>query len=145
MKTRHIGVLMALLLVPAIASAQGFKSLDAALGSLNRGFERGDASAIVAGMVPGDQVMLQFPGLVEQSGFFGRDQAAYLLEELFRKANPSGFEQVSAKKNSAEGQYNITGKWTIRPAGETETRELYITLRGRDDKWSLATIRTAGR
>lgn len=146
MKTlRRMGLLMVLLLIPAAASAQGFRDLDSALGSLNRGFERGDANAVVAGIVAGDQVMLQFPGLTQQSGFFGRDQAAYLLEELFQRANPSGFEQISAKKNSAEGQYNITARWTINLSGQQEQRELYITLRSRDDRWSIATIRTAGR
>ena len=142
---RRTGMLLVLLLMPAVAGAQGFKDLDSALGSLSRGFERGDANAVVAGMVAGDQVMLQFPGLTQQSGFFGRDQAAYLLEELFQGAKPSGFEQISAKKNSAEGQYNITARWTINPSGQPEQRELYITLRGRDDRWSIATIRTAGR
>lgn len=144
-KLRRMAVVLGLLLIPAVASAQGFRDLDAALGSLNRGFERGDANAIVAGIVAGDQVMLQFPGLVQQSGFFGRDQAAYLLEELFQKTNPSNFEQLSARKNSAEGQYNITARWTITVGAQTEQRELYITLRSRDDRWSIATIRTAGR
>lgn len=142
---RRMALTLALLLVPAVASAQGFRDLDSALGALSRGFERGDADTIVAGIVAGDQVMLQFPGLVEQSGFFGRDQAAYLLQELFEKTSPSDFQQKSARKNSAEGQYDITATWTISPNGGGEQRDLYITLRSRDDKWSIATIRTAGR
>ena len=142
---RRMGLTLALLLVPAVASAQGFRDLDSALGALSRGFERGDANAIVGGIVAGDQVMLQFPDLVQQSGFFGRDQAAYLLQELFDRTSPSGFEQRSARKNSAEGQYDITARWTISPNGRTEVRDLYITLRSRGDSWSIATIRTAGR
>lgn len=142
---RKTALALVLLAVPAVASAQGFRDLDSALGALSRGFERGDANAIVAGVVPGDQVMLQFPGLVQQSGFFGRDQAAYLLQELFDKAKPSDFQSKSARKNSAEGQYDITATWTISPNGSAEQRDLYITLRSRDDHWSIATIRTAGR
>lgn len=138
-------VLMMVLALPSIAAAQGFKDLDAALAAVSRGFERGETQAIVGGLGDGDQVMLQFPGLVSQSGFFGRDQAAYLLDELFRKAQPRGFEQVSARKVSAEGQYHITANWTIARGGETERRELYITLRNKNDRWSIASVRSAGK
>lgn len=133
-----------LLFVPLVASAQ-FKNLDVALSNLARGFGSGDPQAIVAGMAPGDQVMLQFPGLIEQSGFFGRDQAAYLLDGLFSKVHPTAFEQQNAKKVSAEAQYHITGTWTIQNGGKAETRELYITLRNKDDLWSVVSIRSAGK
>lgn len=133
-----------LLFVPLVASAQ-FKNLDVALSNLTRGFGSGDPQAIVAGMAPGDQVMLQFPGLIEQSGFFGRDQAAYLLDGLFSKVHPTAFEQQNAKKVSAEAQYHITGTWTIQNGGKAETRELYITLRNKDDLWSVVSIRSAGK
>lgn len=132
-------------LSPLALYAQGFKDLDAALSAVSRGFERGETQAIVSGVADGDQVMLQFPGLVEQSGFFGRDQAAYLLDELFRKAKPVGFQQVSARRVSAEGQYHLTANWTISRGGKEETRELYVTLRkSKDDRWSVASVR-AGR
>lgn len=142
---RLLVLLAVLFAVPVVATAQGFKDLDAALASVARGFERGEAQAIVSGMAEGDQVMLQFPGLVEKSGFFGRDQAAYLLEELFRKAQPRGFEQVSARKVSSEGQYHITARWVISRGGNNEERELYITLRNRNDRWSIAAVRSAGK
>src|SRR5713226_6376670 len=106
-----------LLLVPLSASSQ-FKDLDAAVTNLKRGFSSGDPQAIVAGMATGDQVMLQFPGLVDQSGFFGRDQASYLLDGLFSKVKPTGFEEQNARKKSAEAQYDITGTWTIQNAGK---------------------------
>ena len=134
-----------LLLVPLAASAQ-FKNLDVAVSNLKRGFSSGDPQAIVAGMATGDQVMLQFPGLVEQSGFFGRDQASYLLDGLFSKVKPTAFEELNAKKKSAEAQYHITGTWTIQNAGKPETRELYITLGQKSDgQWSVVSIRSAGK
>lgn len=140
---RLLAVLAVTVAFPAMLAAQGFKDLDAALASVARGFERGETQAIVSGMAEGDQVMLQFPGLVDKSGFFGRDQAAYLLDELFRKAQPRGFEQVSARKVSSEGQYHITARWTLgRDGGE---RELYVTLRNRNDRWSIASVRSAGK
>jgi hypothetical protein len=139
-----IKVAFLLAFVPLVASAQ-FRNLDVALGNLTRGFGAGDPQAIVAGMATGDQVMLQFPGLMEQSGFFGRDQAAYLLDGLFSKVHPTAFEQQNAKKVSAEAQYHITGTWTIKNAGKAETRELYITLRNKDDQWSVVSIRSAGK
>ena len=133
-----------LLFVPLLASAQ-FKDLDTAMSNLNRGFGSGDVQAIVAGIGDGEQVMLQFPGLVDQSGFFGKDQAAYLLDGLFNKAKPSDFEPTSSKKVSAEGQYHITARWTINNAGKAEARDLYITLRMKNDRWSVASVRSASR
>jgi hypothetical protein len=139
-----IGIVLAF--VPLIASAQ-YKDLDTSLSNLTRGFGSGDPQAIVSGIADGDQVMLQFPGLIDQSGsnFYGRDQAAYLLDGLFGRVHPTGFEQQSARKVSAEGQYHITGIWTIQPAGKSENRELYITLHNKNDRWSIVSVRSAGK
>jgi len=126
--------------IPVVASAQ-YKDLDTALSNLKRGFGGGDTQTIVSGIADGDQVQLQFPGLIDQSGFFGRDQAAYILEGLFAKAKPSGFEQQNTRKVSAEKQYYITGAWNV--AGGP--RELYITLKNSGDKWSIVSVRSAGK
>ena len=133
-----------LLFVPLAASAQ-FKDLDTAMSNLTRGFGSGDAQAIVAGIGEGDKVQLQFPGLVDQSGFYGRDQVAYILDGLFNKVKPAGFEQTNTRKVSAEGQYHITGLWTVQSGGKTEARDLYITLRSKNDRWSVVSIRSASK
>jgi Domain of unknown function (DUF4783) len=127
---------------PVVASAQ-YRDLDTALSNLVRGFGDGDTQAIIAGMSDGDgdKVQLQFPGLVEQQGFFGRDQATYILEQLFAKAKPTGFVQQHVEKVSTEAQYQITGQWTI--AGGART--LYITLRNKNDKWSIVSLKSAGK
>jgi hypothetical protein len=130
--------------VPIVASAQ-FKDLDSAMSNLSRGFGNGDTQAVIAGIGSGDQVMLQFPGLIDQNGFFGRDQAAYLLDGLFSKVKPSGFEQQNARKVSSEGQYHVTATWSINNDGKTEPRELYITLRNKGTSWSIVSIRSAGK
>ena len=137
-------IAVVLAFVPLVASAQ-FSDLDAALQNLTRGFGSGDPQAIVAGIASGDKVMLEFPGLIEQNGFFGRDQAAYLLDGLFNKVKPTAFEEQKAVKSSAEQQYHITGTWTIQNGGKAETRELYVTLRQKGDSWSLVSIRSAGK
>jgi hypothetical protein len=125
--------------VPLVASAQ-FRDLDAAMSNLERGFGGGDVDAIVTGISASDQVQLQFPGLVEKDGFFGRDQAAYLLDGLFNKVKPSGFERVSARGVRAEGQYHITARWTINSG----PRDLYITLKQKDNRWTVVSVRSAG-
>ena len=139
-------VTFVLLFVPLVASAQ-FKDLDAAMSNLTRGFGSGDVQAIVAGIGEGEQVMLQFPGLVEQTGggFYGRDQAAYLLDGLFNKAEPAGFEQQNARGVSAEKQYHITARWTVKVGDKTEARDLYITLRNKNDRWSIASVRSGSK
>jgi hypothetical protein len=133
-----------LMFVPLVASAQ-FRDLDGAISNLERGFGAGDVQAIVSGISDGDQVMLQFPGLVDQDGFFGRDQAAYLLDGLFNKVRPNGFERISARKVSAEGQYHITARWTIKAGGQADTRDLYITLKQKGERWSVVSVRSAGK
>src|SRR5688572_21838538 len=128
-----------LLFVPVVASAQ-FRDLDTAMSNLERGFGSGDVDAIVSGISRGEQVMLQFPGLSDQSGFFGRDQAAYLLDGLFNKVKPSGFESIEVKGARSSGQYHITAKWNI----EGGQRDLYITLKQTDGRWSVVSVRSAG-
>jgi hypothetical protein len=127
------------LLFPVASSAQ-YRDLDVAMSNLERGFGSGDPQALVAGMGSGDKVQLQFPGLIDQSGFFGRDQAAYLLDSLFNKVRPTAFKRVSAKRMAAEGQYQIIAKWTINSG---TTVNLYITLKQKDTKWSLVSARSA--
>ena len=136
---RRVAAAFVLLFVPVVASAQ-FRDLDAAMSNLERGFGSGDVDAIVSGISSAEKVMLQFPGLSDQSGFFGRDQAAYLLDGLFNKVKPSGFERVSARGVRAEGQYHITAKWNIADG----PRDLYITLKQTDGKWSVVSVRSAG-
>lgn len=137
-------VAFVLLFVPLIASAQ-FKDLDAALSNLERGFGSGDVQAIVGGIADGEKVMLQFPGLVEQSGFFGRDQAALLLDGLFDRAKPAEFEPANSRKVSSEDQYIITGRWTVAVDGKSEQRVLYVTLRKSGDRYAIASIKSAGK
>lgn len=137
-------IALALAFVPLIASAQ-FKDLDTAVSNLERGFGSGDPQAIVAGVADGDRVMLDFPGLIPKSDFFGRDQAAYVLDSLFNKVHPKAFERQSSKGNSAEKQYSITATWTIENAGRTENRDLYVTLQKKNDRWAIASIRSASR
>src|SRR6266571_847446 len=94
-------VAVALAFAPVMAFAQ-YKDPDVALSNLARGFGNGDTQAIVSGIADGSKVMLQFPGLVESGDFYGRDQAAYLLDALFNKVKPSGFQQTNVRKSSSE-------------------------------------------
>lgn len=128
--------------VPVTVSAQ-YRDLDTALSDLVRGFGDGDTQAITAGMAEGEgyKVQLQFPGLITQSGFYGRDQATYILEQLFAKVKPTGFVQQHVEKVSSESQYQIVGQWTV--AGGART--LYITLRNKADKWSIVSLKSAGK
>lgn len=128
-----------LLFVPIVASAQ-FRDLDSAMSSLERGFGSGDVDAIVSGIGAGDQVMLQFPGLSDQEGFFGRDQAAYLLDGLFNKVKPNGFAAVKVGGARSEGQYHITARWSTAQGD----RDLYITLQQKGSRWSVASVKSGG-
>jgi len=134
-----------LMFVPLVAQAQ-FKDLDVAMSNLTRGFGSGDAQAVIAGIGESDQVRLQFPGLIEQNGnYYGRDQAAYLLDGLFNRVKPSGFDLKRATKKSAEGQYEIAATWTVQVAGKPQARDLYITLRNNKDKWSVASVQSGSK
>ena len=128
-----------MLFIPLVAQAQ-FRDLDAAMSNLERGFGGGDVDAIVAGISADSQVQLQFPGLIDKDGFFGRDQAAYLLDGLFNKVKPTGFERVSVRGQRAEGQHHIKARWSTG-AGD---RDLYITLKESNSRWIVVSIRSAG-
>jgi len=126
--------------VPLVAQAQ-FRDLDAAMTKLERGFGGGNVDAIVDGISSDGQVQLQFPGLADKDGFFGRDQAAYLLDGLFNKVKPTGFERLSAKGARSEGQYHIKARWSTG-SGD---RDLYITLQQqKDGRYAIVSIRSAG-
>ncbi len=127
------------------AFAQGYRDLDTASNSIARGFSARDAQRIAAGLGEGDQVMLRFPGLIEQSGFFGRDQATLLLENLFGKVETVSFENVSTKTVRAQNQYHITAKWTVRSGGRTEERDVYVTLAQKGEVWTIVSIQSSGR
>lgn len=135
----RIAFVTTLIVLPMIAQAQ-FRDLDAAMANLERGFGSGDVDAIVSGISADAQVQLEFPGLADKDGFFGRDQAAYLLDGLFNKVKPSGFERVSAKGARSEGQYHIKARWTIA-GGE---RDLFVTLQQKDGRWAVVSVRSAG-
>jgi hypothetical protein len=139
-------VAIAFAFVPLVASAQ-YKDLDTAVSSLERGFGSGDAQAVVAGVADGDRVMLQFPGLIEERSdpYYGRDQATYALDSLFNKVHPSGFDRLGSRGNSAEKQYSITASWTIDVGGRAENRDLYVTLQKKNDRWVIASIRSASK
>ncbi|HYI10083.1 MAG TPA: hypothetical protein VEK57_13570 [Thermoanaerobaculia bacterium] len=138
--TRIAFVMLVMMFVPLVAQAQ-FRNLDAAMSNLERGFGGGDVDAIVSGIGSDAQVQLQFPGLADKDGFFGRDQAAYLLDGLFNKVKPSGFERVSARGARSEGQYHIKARWSTA-AGE---RDLYITLKEqKDGRYEVVSVRSAG-
>lgn len=125
------------------AFADGFRSLDLAAASVTRGFERGESHPLVGGV--GDQVMLEFPGLLADSGFFGRDQASYMLDELFSKTEALGFEVTGMRKVSAQSQYHIEADWTVKVDGQEQTRGIFVTLQSRDDRWFVASIKSSGK
>ncbi|HVR42319.1 MAG TPA: hypothetical protein VMS56_02640 [Thermoanaerobaculia bacterium] len=140
---RTLLLLVLALAVPPGLAAQGYGDLDQAISNLSRGFGNGEVRAIVAGLGETDKVRLQFPGLIENSGIFGRDQASYLLEKLFSTTSPAGFEQTRARKVSAEGQYRIEADWTITRGGRTVVVPLYIVLQSKDDRWVLLSVQSA--
>lgn len=141
---RAAAVIFALFLAPVVAFAGGYGDLDNAMTAIGSALEKGDSGPLVAGIGDGDKIELQFPGLAERSGFFGPDQAALVLDDVFRKASPSGFEQNSARKVSAEKQYHIKGSWKISPGGASEEREVYVILQEKSGRWSIISIRSAG-
>jgi hypothetical protein len=131
--------------LPLAAMAQGYADLDQAAANLSRGFGSGEARAIVAGLGESDKVQLQFPGLIDETGFFGRDQASYMLEKLFTAVNPSGYATTRARKVSAENQYRIEADWTINRSGKAEVVTLHVTLQSNGNRWVLLSARSASK
>jgi hypothetical protein len=131
--------------LPLAGLAQGFGDLDQAAANLSRGFGGGEARAVVAGLGESDKVQLQFPGLIDETGFFGRDQASYMLEKLFRNASPSGYARKRERSVKAENQFRIEADWTISRDGRTEVVPLYLTLQKNGERWVLVSARSASK
>ncbi|HEY5611047.1 MAG TPA: hypothetical protein VIL97_07560 [Thermoanaerobaculia bacterium] len=137
---RWIGIALALMLVPMLASAEGFKDLDAAMSAISRGFSTGQSRPVVEGVLEGDKVWLHFAGLLDDEAYFGRDQVALLLDKLFSRVESTGFRRVSERKDSAENLWNVRAKWTFKQGEKVEERDLYISLANRDNRWKIVSI-----
>ncbi len=142
---RALQTMLLMAALPLAAMAQGYSGLDQAAANLSRGFGSGEAKAIVAGLGENDKVQLQFPGLIDETGFFGRDQASYMLEKLFSAVNPSGYARKRERMFSAENQFRIEADWTINRDGKTEVVPLYLTLQSSGDRWVLVLARSASK
>ena len=120
----------AMLFVPATAMAQ-YRDLDSAMSGLTRGFERGDAQPIVEGVGAGDKVMLDFPGLIRESGFFGKDQASYLLDEVFTHALHDPVEtdaRLPARRSRRQRDFVV--REVSRSELQPQRHALQLPLRG---------------
>ena len=142
---RALRTMLLMAALPLAVMAQGYADLDQAAANLSRGFGSGEARAIVAGLGESDKVQLQFPGLIDETGFFGRDQASYMLEKLFTAVNPSGYATTRARKVSAENQYRIEADWTINRSGKAEVVTLHVTLQSNGNRWVLLSARSASK
>jgi hypothetical protein len=145
MMKRALRTMLMMAALPLAALAQGFGDLDQATANLSRGFGGGEARAIVAGLGESDKVQLQFPGLIDETGFFGRDQASYMLEKLFRNVSPSGYARKRERGVKAENQFRIEADWTISREGRTEVVPLYLTLQKNGERWVLVSARSASK
>ena len=142
---RALRTMLLMAALPLAALAQGFEDLDQAVANLSRGFGSGEARAVVAGLGESDKVQLQFPGLIEETGFFGRDQASYMLEKLFQNVKPSGYAKNRDRKVSAQNQYQIVADWTIARDGKAEVVPLHLTLQKTGERWLLVSARSVSK
>ncbi len=142
---RALRTMLLLAALPMAALAQGYSDLDQATANLSRGFGSGEARPIVAGLGESDKVQLQFPGLIDETGFFGRDQASYMLEKLFSAVSPSGYARKRDRRVTAEDQFRIEADWTITRDGKAEVVPLYLTLQKNGERWMLVSARSASK
>ena len=141
---RALRTMLLMAAMPLAALAQGFENLDQAVANLSRGFGSGEARAVVAGLGE-SQVQLQFPGLIDETGFFGSDQASYMLEKLFQNVKPSGYAKNRDRKVSAQNQYQIVADWTIARDGKAEVVPLHLTLQKTGERWLLVSARSVSK
>ena len=141
---RALRTMLLMAALPLAALAQGFEDLDQAVANLSRGFGSGEARAVVAGLGE-SQVQLQFPGLIDETGFFGSDQASYMLEKLFQNVKPSGYAKNRDRKVSAQNQYQIVADWTIARDGKAEVVPLHLTLQKTGERWLLVSARSVSK
>jgi len=163
--TLTAGCLAALLVTAPRAAAEEERSLEpgvsredveadppaegplATFARVEAAWAEGDVDALVELLDPEEKVSLSFTKGGPRGGYFNRDQAYFLLKDMFEYARTDRFEFEKYWNLDAEGRspYAVAVREFRLNDGVRHEDRVYLSLRRRGDAWWVGEIRTIDR
>jgi hypothetical protein len=107
----------------------------------------GDAKTLVEILDPEGKVSLSFAGGGPRGGWFNRDQAYFLLKDLFEYTRTDRFEFQKYWNLESEGRspYAVAIREFRMNDEAVHTDDVYVSLRKRGSEWWVGEIRSIDR
>jgi hypothetical protein len=106
-----------------------------------------DVDALVALLDPEDRVRVAMATAGPRGGWFNRDQAFFLLKDMFAFTNTERFQFERYWNLDSRGRspYAVAVRGLGTPEGTSREDRVYISLRRRGDDWYVGEIRSIDR
>ena len=107
----------------------------------------GEVEGLLEALDPEEKVRIEFTRGGPRGGYFNRDQAFFLLKDMFAFSRTDRFEFEKYWNLDSEGRspYAVAVR-EFRPNDGAEHEDrVYLSLRRRDDTWWIGEIRTIDR
>lgn len=119
----------------------------AVFARVEEAWREGDADALLEFVDPDDKIRLSFTQGGPRGGYFNRDQAYFLLKDMFSFAQTDRFEFEKYWNLDSEGRspYAIAVREFRMNDGASHEDRVYLSLRRKDDTWWVGEIRSIDR
>lgn len=119
----------------------------AVFAALEQAWSEEDADAVVALLDPQDRVRIAMATAGPRGGWFNRDQAYFLVKDMFafNETERFEFERYWNLDSRGRSPYAVAVRDLDGSGGGPRTDRVYISLRKRDGAWYVGEIRSIDR
>jgi hypothetical protein len=119
----------------------------AMFATVEKAWAEEDVDALVAVLDPEDRVRVAMAAAGPRGGWFNRDQAFFLLKDMFAFTSTERFEFERYWNLDSHGRspYAVAIREIRMDEGTSRTDRVYISLRRRGDDWYVGEIRSIDR
>lgn len=119
----------------------------AVFAAVERAWSDEDVDALVALLDPEDRVRVAMATAGPRGGWFNRDQAYFLLKDMFAFTNTERFQFERYWNLDSRGRspYAVAVRSLLLEEGTSREDRVYIALRRRGDDWYVGEIRSIDR
>lgn len=116
----------------------------AVFAAVEKAWSEEDVDAMVALLDPEDRVRIAMATAGPRGGWFNRDQAYFLIKDMFAFTDTRRFEFERYWNLDSRGRspYAVAVRELGADGSATRTDRVYISLKKRGDVWTLAEIRS---